>query len=390
MDAKELLIREVIFGFVAVGKGNRRADVQYVRVPELEAIYNRVFDQRPGFLGSVWKSYDNPDQTAWMLSNGRRFTTSLMAYEIDLPFEYRGIVCLNQSSDGFSVDELIEMVCLVRTAPERINRHNEASLLLRNSLPKTTIKLNDWLNLLLSSTPQILIPVVYVAEFHPEYDTAQELIQQFGAEIVSLSDLWLGQANLLKPGYVTERLKNDVHPFEYGVTVFSPLCTVEFHPRSTNKIAQIEGLTLYQHHQQEWGFLTALLLWSGLQRVALESDSNQLDELISLKRSWNFIRALPQLRLLSTRRNNILQRVNLYWNVQFTRREYMNDILDKARDRFLLKNLYEGLNRKIGDLQEDINSAYNAYLSVAVFALTVAATSIALLQLLQAILTPPK
>ncbi len=384
-EHKRLQITKALVGFVAAGAA-RHLD----RLPrehqmrEVGALHREIFPFNQSLLGEARLLVEGRS-CRWTLSNGRVLITPFLVYAVRLPFDYEGVVGYSEVSEAITIDEAIEMVAILRGTPERIVPGSACKCDFLDMAPTESDRsFSDVTNSRLTSE-QTLVPVLYVMEFDPWVETADELLRQYARELVAIRNLTVGQADLLDSDHIRRSTREDAHPFVYGVTLFSPVCTVEFHPRSTLTAVEREQGSLEKHHIREWTFLTGLLLVIALARTAMSGDSRRLDALLSRERSTNLFKGLFELTRLSGHRRAIAARLHIYRNVDLPRREYMRDILERAREAFGLEGLYLTIRDKLNDLANDINALYSAYLTTAAFILGIVTAVLAALAVLQGV-----
>ena len=377
----QLQIRRVTVGVVIVGRDVPGAGPP-VTSTVVDELHREVFPREPRLLGPATVVTSGGERVSWHLTTGRTVTGAMQAHRTDLPFDYQALVVGYDVEDELSIDETIELMAQLSRTPERVVPYGSA----RDEPPSPPAPgtRSDWMSAWIKP-PCFVMPVLYVAQFEPWLETAAELWATHAADVNALVNLWVGQADLVREEVIEDLRKHDVHPFNYGVTFFSPVCTVELHPRSTVEIARREGLTLEQHHYREWVFLTAMLTIIGFQRRALEDDASRLNDIASSSQglsTWNLPGTLRRLRRLSTSRADILRRLALYHNVWLTRREYMDRILVSGRDNYGVSRLYAQVQESLAQLGDDLSGLFSASVSTVALVVSVVALLLSLCQLL--------
>jgi hypothetical protein len=377
---------ETIVGFVAVGvsKNFQETRTEQELFKDVHSIYDQIFEGR-GTIGEVHTLKTVLEETTWTLSNGATFPSRpSTCYQVDLRFNYVGLVYSTEVARELSVDEAIEMSCLLNGAPDRINPKANSSVVVRiQNVGERSIQ--EWLSAELKSDRYLCFPVFYVKHFEPWCEDADELVERFPNQLAALSGSWLNRAEFLKASYVSRTIEQDIHPLIFGVTIGSPRCTIEFHPRNTAIAAEKSRRTLDENHKREWIFLTGILVLVAFQRLALEVADAAIDAIFSDEPTSNPFLQLTRLARLSNTRSNIVRRLNLYWNVQLARREYMSLMLDVFRKSFMVDRLYGSVRAKLSDVQEDIRSTYDTILSMGVFLLAIFTAFLAIAQLVESL-----
>jgi hypothetical protein len=400
-----LTVMDLLAGFVAIGKrpsdgsfdgSGFSASTEALPSTDLEfirGIHELVMPKQYNFLSQV-RPVAMIDSAVCTLRSGRRIEGATFAYAIDLPHDYAGIVFRYHIHEQTTVDELIEIAALMRTAADHVDPEKAECCVIES--PGRVVPIGRWLEQFMGITECEVIPLLYIRQFRPWVETAEELARRFGPEITALLNLWDQRTSFLKPQFVERELSRDSHPFTFGMTFISPVCTIELHPKGVEKAAKIRGRSVEEHHLREWTFLATTVVIAGLQRRVLQDDAEALDILLSQAgggkpigrwQAWNFFKELQNLRGLSQRRAGILARLDVYYNTWSTAREYLDESLIDARRRFRIDDVHRAVQDRLNELNDDISLRLTAQISILGFWVAVSAAGLGLVAAIAALIS---
>lgn len=103
-----------------------------------------------------------------------------------------------------------------------------------------------------------LCPVVFIKSTDGSENTSDDLIHAYKRQLAGIKHLWIKKWRFLKTRLVDEDIEQENHPLQYGLTYFSPICTIEIHPRLVNDAAIIGERTIAEHYFAEWYLLSRI------------------------------------------------------------------------------------------------------------------------------------
>lgn len=389
-----LKLTDVLYGFVLVDRiramPEQPASPEQSTEPEIDSIRKTLEQVLPRAYNIFRAIRVAPECQAarWHMSGHAldELTGPAVAYILTLPHQYAGVVFRCRLERSFSVDEAVRCVEIMRDSIEQPRGATREYCDIVDKSGKSR-RLDEWLKPVLDLSDPQVVPIMYVRRFQPWVKDDITLIREYGREIASLVNLWGSSlSTLVADSFVESLPPRDSHPFEFGSSFISPVCTVELHPRSVKTAAAHRGVSLDDHHLHEWTYLSAEVLIADFQRKALQDDIERLNRLVSESTEWGAARQWRSLKRLSSTRADILGRLDVYYNIWNTRKEYSDESLLDARRRFRIDALHASLRDRLEQVSDLINARYDAQIStinlwVAVLALVLSgvATAIAFL-----------
>ena len=297
----------------------------------------------------------------WGLSTGRCLNSAPEVYLVDLEFVAHAVVVSTEIAEDLDLNELIEMLALIRRSPERIDRSSGKSFLTVLNDVGAEQPLNEWRDTLLPEA--YIMPLVSVLELHPWPDSAEQFLASNPLEVPALINMWINERDLLKRPDPDELMRADSHPFIDTCTFHSGYCTVQYHFTTFAQAASLKGASYRYAALREWRFLSALLIVVGLQRVLLERDIVELRQVPAGGSPTQRVtsgRALRQLQRVIERHSARLRRIYENETVWLTRRDHMDNVLAELRHKHLVNRLTNTVSSLTADLVADLQAAYAA------------------------------
>ena len=329
------------------------------------------------------------------------------AYLSAYPLGFADIIFwLDLSHYQLCLEEMIELVAISRGTSEKIDPtrdhviehawlHNQGELSSLNDVCQVLQKKfqQGFLHPTHLTIPFVgfVHPIIYIKEV-TGCKTAQEILERYSREISGLSNLWIYDTYWQKERHVKETVKNDVHPFEYGVTCISTACTAELHPSMTVSIAEKERQPLDAHHIQELCFLFFLCEVPLSQFFILRAFDTSISRLlgpgVNILSMWNPLGVVSLVRRASQLTE--FQRRLTYFLSQFkytqtARKSYLQQAVDLFRAAFSVPQLEEAIDNKIMLINAHIGTLYSMLTTIFVLILSIAAVVLALIQVLSAL-----
>jgi hypothetical protein len=233
-------------------------------------------------------------------------------------------------------------------------------------------------------------PILYVGDAIG-CETADDLLSKHPKAIAGLVNLWINDSQNLKEADVMAALKTDFHPFDYGVSCISGSCTIELHPANTRDIAKAEGISLEEHHFRERMFLAYLCEPAVAQFYALRIYDDDASELLARLQFKNHVVFNPILVVqllfhaikLTRFKRTLTQAVQQFRDSRARRKPYMNRAIQSYADAFGVQKVTESLNQKLQAIDGLIGTTFSMLTAVFTLFLTIAATCVAIIQLMQ-------
>jgi hypothetical protein len=242
--------------------------------------------------------------------------------------------------------------------------------------------------------PSFSYPAIYLIEL-PDCNTSDDIIRKYPKEIKGITNLWLSfEMDMLKEKDVFKTLHTDYHPFNYGVSVASKVCSLEVHGNSINEATANYKMDFFQMHFEErfdWIFQCELPImhYYILRRFdsLLSNTPNNLPSIYSIiKKPFLIFQLFGQLIFLSNIYRKVIHSLNEFRQIYLTRREYSNEALNIYFDIFHIDLLNHELDKKLVNLQNEINLSYSMLTTLFFFFLTILGTIFAFFEAYSALI----
>ena len=278
---------------------------------------------------------------------------------------------------ALTTDNIIEIVGILTSGKMRENRNVEPKLLVKfnNVAYQSFGDMFDRIEtLLLASisgarntryTNTFMCPVIFIKSCKGQEQTAEELVVKYKRQLAGMKHLWIKKWRHLKDRLVSDDVRTESHPLNYGLTYFSPICTMEIHPTLVKDAAIIGERSVIEHYFVEWYLLSKVLEVVSCQYFMLRKYDFrllQIQEEVLRRQPRLTLRAVlgvtRMIRRITRERQEVLLDIHDYWNIKISKRTYVQQEFEEAKKTFLLDNLFASINQRIASLDDVLNNLY--------------------------------
>lgn len=345
------------------------------------------------------------------LSTGRKFgNLPFQAYIAVYPLGFTTIIFwIKLETYDFQADEIIELTALAHGTSERINRKHQAKVcfrwnnqthLLNNFLEICKLLENDFRKSVTSKSKhekeqiQIAYPMIYVQEVIG-CKTARDIVDKHKHTITGIANLWPRITSYLKDEEVALTIKNDVHPFVFGLNVISTCCHVELHPERDDAYLKKEGLSFEENLYEERIFLSLICEIPVIQFFILRTYDAELSTMherirpskLSLVNPLYPINLVYNAIRLTKLQQELILAINYFRGIYLPRRAYIQRITDAHRAAFGTSKVEESIDRKLLVLQNNVSTTYSMLTTILVLLLSFLALLVGVIQGIAAVIS---
>ena len=211
-------------------------------------------------------------------------------------------------------------------------------------------------------------PIVFIKSTEGNEVTSDDIVAKYKGQLAGIKHLWIKKWRYLKESLILEDIEQESHPLYYGYTYFSPICTVEIHPKLVRDAALIQSRTISEHYFIEWFSLSKVLEIVSIQYFVFRKYDYRLyilqKEILFNLSGIKPLQLLRNLKRVSRERQQILLDVHDFWNIKIAKKSYVQKLFEEAKSNFLLDNLFTSIQNRIESLDELLNNNYQIYMAV--------------------------
>jgi hypothetical protein len=229
-----------------------------------------------------------------------------------------------------------------------------------------------------------IYPITYIHEVKG-CKNSKQIVENYSKQIVGLCDTWKYYNKFFKQTEIARILATDLHPFEYGVSVYTSSGMVELHSENFKELKKHTGYTTTQQHIYEQVFLYIICEVAILHLYVLKWYDDQLTMIgmKSFRLRWNFIGFIKHLNRITNLHNVTIRTLSLFKNTYFVSKSYIPYTIDKINEVFRIDKFSESVKDKLNDIKQQLTIAYSMTTTVFVIILTVIGLIFTIYQVLQ-------
>lgn len=310
----------------------------------------------------------------------------------------------------FQLNELVEVIALVRGTNERIDPRKEPSIKLERYRCKEVDSFIEVCEFILRKKKikrvtnrqfSFLYPLLFVGEM--PCSSKAEILKKYRQEITALSEVWITDVKKLSAREIARVMNTEFHTHKFGVSVVTAGCMTELHPqldsnieqqlnkerlvlsiiceksvsrfyilrRCDEKISNAHLDILHKFSFKSIKFIFSLILFIYLLvLLKLPLWLSFLTAITVAALLFVFWRTIELIRA----RKHLISELNLVPSFYVTRKSYIRELFDQYNVFFKLSLLEERIEKKLQHLNENINNIYS--ILIALLALLIAIVSI--------------
>lgn len=231
-----------------------------------------------------------------------------------------------------------------------------------------------------------IYPITYIYEVE-DCKNSKQIINKYGKEIAGICDTWKHYYNYFKESEVQRIVDSDLHPFDYGVSVYTSSGMVELHSENFNELKKITKYTSSEQHIYEQIFLYIICEVSILNLYVLKWYDEQLTKigLKSFKLRWNIIGFFIQLKNITNLHNSTIDTLSIFNETPNLSKSYIPLTIDKLNTIFGIDKYTTSIRDKLNDIKQQLTIAYTMTTTVSIIILTIVGIVFTVFQMLLSI-----
>lgn len=236
-------------------------------------------------------------------------------------------------------------------------------------------------------------PMLYLLRV-PDCSDSVEIVTKYSRELKGITNLWVDfEKQMLKDKDIDNTILTDYHPFNYGVSLASSVCSIEVHATNIDEAMHHYDMDESQMHFEErfdWIFQgeVPIMHYFILRHFdsRLSKVPNKFPSLISiLKKPLLVFSLINQLIVISNLYREITNSISEFRGIYLTKREYSTVASKLYFNIFNIEYINNEIDKKLVVLQNEINISYSILTTLFLFALTIIGTLFAFFQALASI-----
>lgn len=290
--------------------------------------------------------------------------------------------------------QILELISLIKD--QQFNNQSAENIVFKQYEP--FIKYNSFLNLFQGIQKELelqlelpcsfdynnslIYPITYIKEVK-NCSTSSDLIKYYSKEIVGICDTWKHFYTHFKESEIKRVLDTDIHPFDYGLTVYTSAGMVEIHSSNFGELIGSSNITHPQRHFYEQIFLYILTEVSILNLFVLKWYDTQLTSvgLKAFKAHLKLMLYIKHLNKITRLHNSTIESISLFKDVHFASKSYIPQATNEINNILGISKFSESVKDKLNDIKQQLTITYSMITTVFVIILTVIGLLIGLSQI---------